>query len=212
MFFHIDHRTLRKHPILGVFIGVATAGVIVWLLMSGWAEAQALFAQKAPERLSVHEVVNLRGVHWVALSDGEWHCDAAVTRPRRSQLDRWVRGPVEATEVPITGPTEGEILVASFGGALECEARAGSPITGVVGSTQIFSSSCNAVGRWGKRGAHVNVLEVGASPRLALLMIVALAAVGLGGIAFAGYYFMVMFRANEPRAVAAYSSQPIQPN
>src|SRR5262245_3097986 len=136
MFFHIDHRTLRKYPLLGVFIGLATTAVVVWLLSSGWAEVQALCAQKAPERLPVHDIVNLRGVHWVAVSDGDWHCDAVVTRPRRSNFMRLFMGPVEATEVPITGTSEGEVLVASFGGALDCEAHAGSPLTGVVGSTE----------------------------------------------------------------------------
>lgn len=212
MFAHIDHRTLRKYPILGVFIGVATAAVIGWLLRSGWTEAQALFAQKAPEHLSVHEIVNLRGVHWVAVSDGEWRCDGVVTRSRRSNLERLFRGAVEATEVPVTGTTEGEILVAIFGGALDCEARAGSPLTGVVGSTQIFSSSCTAQRRWSRGGRHVNILEVGASPQKALLLIVALVAVALGGLVFAGYYFRLMFRASQPRTVPAFSREPIQPN
>ena len=104
MFFHIDHRTLRRYPILGVFIGVAITAVVVWLLSTGWSEAQALFAQKAPERLSVHDVVNLRGVHWVTVSEGDWHCDAVVTRSRRSNLMRMLRGPVEASEVPMPLP------------------------------------------------------------------------------------------------------------
>src|SRR5678815_2180945 len=102
---HIDHRTLRRYPILGVAIGVAITIVVVWLLSQGWSEARTLLAQKTPERLSVHDVVNLTGVHWVTVADGDWHCDAAVTRPRRSSLMRLLRGPVEATEVPITGPS-----------------------------------------------------------------------------------------------------------
>jgi hypothetical protein len=212
VFVHIDARTLRRYPILGILIGAATAAVIVWLLASGWAEAQALLSQKAPERLTVHEIVNLRGVHWVAVTDGEWHCEQATTRPSRPGIVQWVRGPVEATEVPITGMTEGEILVASFDGALKCEERAGSHLTGVVGSTQIFSSGCGTLKRWGRNGHHVNVLEVGASPQWALIMIVALAAIALGAVVFAGYYFMLMFRANEPRPVPAFSSEPIQPN
>lgn len=212
MFFHIDHRALRRYPILGVFIGVAITAVVVWLLSSGWAEAEALLAQKSPERLPVHDVVNLSGVHWVTISDGDWQCDAVVTRPRRSKLMRLFQGPVEATEVPITGTTEGEVLVATFGGALNCEARAGSPVTGVVGSTQIFSSSCSATPRWRKRAERVNVLEVGASPQKALFLIAAMMALAVGGLVFAGYYFMMMYRDSRPTTVPAYSSEPIQPN
>ena len=212
VFFHVDHRTLRRYPFLGVFIGVAITAVVVWLLSTGWAEAQTLFAQRAPERLSVHDVVNLRGVHWVTVSDGEWHCDAIVTRSRRSNLMRFLLGPVEATEVPITGSADGEVLVATFGGALSCEARAGSPITGVVGSTQIFSSSCTAFPRWRKRAEHVNVIEVGASPQKALGMVVALVALAVGGLVFAGCYFMIMFRDSQPATVPSLSGRPIQPN
>jgi len=212
VFFHIDHRTLRKYPILGVLIGVAITAVVVWLLSTGWAEAQALFAQNAPERLSVHDVVNLRGVHWVTVSDGVWHCDAVVTRSRRSNLMRLLQGPVEATEVPLTGTTGGEVLVATFGGALNCEARAGSPVTGVVGSTQIFSSSCTVLPRWRKRAEHVNVLEVGASPQKALLLIAAMVALAVGGLVFAGCYFMIMFRDSQPTTVPSFPGGPIQPN
>jgi len=210
--YHINHRTLRRYPILGVFIGVATTAVVVWLLSSGWAEAQTLFAQKAPERLSVHDVVNLRGVHWVTVSDGDWHCDAVVTRSRRSGLMRLVQGSVEATEVPITGTSDGEVLVATFGGAVNCEGRAASSVTGVVGSAQIFSSSCRALPRWRKVAERVNVLEVGASPQKALYMIAAMIALAVGGLVFAGCYFMMMLRQSQPTTVRSFAGRPIQPN
>ena len=210
--FHIDYRTLRRYPILGVFIGVAITAVVVWLLSQGWSEAQALCAQKTPERLSAHDVVNLRGVHWVTVTDGDWHCDAAVTRPRRSSLMRLLRGPVEATEVPITDSTDGEILVATFSGALNCDARAGAPITGVVGSTEIFSSSCTALPRWRKHARHVNVLEVGASPQRAMFLIAAMVAVAVGGLLFAGFYFRLMRRDSQPSTVPSLSGKPVPLN
>src|SRR5262245_35934935 len=125
MFVHIHPETLRRHPIIGILIGVATTAVVVWLLAQGWSEFQALLAQKAPTPLSVHDVVNLSGVRWVTIADGEWHCDRALTIKRRSELMRWVLGPVESTEVPITGTSEGDLLVASFDGAPKCEERTG---------------------------------------------------------------------------------------
>src|SRR5262245_25958159 len=117
MFVHISTATLRKYPILGVAIGVATAGVVAWLLVSGADEARTLLAQKAPEPVSVHEAMNLVGIRWVAVSGGEWHCDRAITIKRRSAIERLALGPVGTTEVPITGTSDGELLVASFGGA-----------------------------------------------------------------------------------------------
>jgi len=211
MFVHISPATLRRHPILGVTIGVATAGVITWLLVSGADEARTLLAQKAPEPVSVHDVVNLPGIRWVTVSGGDWHCDGAITIKRRSAIERMVLGQVGTTEVPITGTSERELLVASFDGAVNCEQRVGSTLTGVVGSTQIFGS-CTARSHWRRTGNRVVVLDVGASPRRALIMIAALLMVALGGVVFAGYYLRLMFLASEPRSVPAYSVRPIEPN
>jgi len=123
---HIDPATLRRHPILGVAIGGATAIFIVFLIQSGGQEARALLVQKTPERLTLHEAASLRGIRWVTISGGQWRCDETITIERQPGLERWVRGPVEQTEVPITGPVKGEILVACFDGAVSCSERAGS--------------------------------------------------------------------------------------
>jgi len=196
---HIDAATLRKYPILGVVIGGATAVFLGYLISSGWPEARALLGQKAPDRISLHETVNLRGVRWVTLSEGRWHCDQALTIERRPGLERWLRGPVETTEVPITGAMDGEVLVASFDGAVACAERAGSSLTGVVGSTEIFTSR-GALRRWSRSGNRVAVLHVGASPRFALIMLIGLVAIGIGGIVFAGYYLTLMLRSGGGRS------------
>ena len=208
---HIDPRTLRRHPILGVAIGGATAIVLAWLLMSGMGEARALLAQKAPDRVSVHEAMSLRGIRWITISDGRWHCESAITTERRVGLERWVRGPIETTEVPITGSVERELVVASFDGAVTCAERAGSTLTGVVGSTEIFTSR-GALRRWSWNGDRVAVLHVGASPREALIMLAALVAIGLLAIAFAGYYLRLMLRSRDERVPHTGMSVPIQPS
>jgi len=208
---HIDAATLRKYPILGVLIGGATAVFLCYLLRSGWAEARALLVQKAPDRVSINETVNLRRIRWVTLTEGQWHCEQAITIERRAGLERWLRGPVETTEVPISGEREGEILVASFDGAVACAERAGSSLTGVVGSTEIFTSR-GALRRWGRGGNRVAILHVGASPRFALIMLIGLVAVAVGGIVFAGYYFVLMLRSGDQRLARLPSSDPIQPS
>jgi hypothetical protein len=208
---HIDAATLRKYPILGVAIGGASAAFVCYLLWSGLAEARVLLGQKAPDRVSIHEAVNRRGIRWVALTEGQWHCDRALAIERRAGLERWVRGPVETTEVPITGAIEGEVLVASFDGALTCAERVGSPLTGVVGSTEIFTSR-GALRRWHRGANRVAVLHVGASPRFALLMLIALVAVAAGGIVFAAYYLGLMLRSRARHSAPLSSSDPIQPS
>jgi hypothetical protein len=207
---HIDAATLRKYPILGVLIGGASAAFVCYLLWSGLAEARILLGQKAPDPVSLHEIVNLRGIRWVTLTEGQWHCDQAITIERRAGLERWVRGPVETTEVPITGAMEGEVLVASFDGAVTCAKRAGSSLTGVVGSTQIFTSR-GALRRWGRGGNRVAVLQVGASPRFALILLIGLIAVAVGGLVFAGYYLSLMLRSAGRHSTPLPSTGPIQP-
>jgi hypothetical protein len=188
---HIDLATLRRHPIIGVLLGGVTAVLLVHLIVSGWPEVRELLGQKAPDRISLHDAVNLRRVRWVTLAEGQWHCDQAITMKRQQGIERWLRGPIEATEVPITGATAGEVLVASFDGALKCEARAGSSLTGVIGSTEIFTSRAT-LRRWRESGQRVAVLNVGASPIFALIMLAGLVAIAVLGIGFGGYYLRLM--------------------
>lgn len=205
---HIDAATLRRHPIIGVILGGVTAILMVHLILSGWPEVRDLLGQKAPERVSVHDAVNLRRVRWVTLTEGEWHCDQAITMQRSQGIERWLRGPVESTEVPITGATGGETLVASFDGALKCEERAGSPLTGVVGSTEIFTSRAT-LRRWREGGSRVAVLNVGASPTFALIMLAGLIAIAALSIGFCGYYLRFMLRSGrQPARLPTY--EPIQ--
>jgi len=185
----IDAGSTRRNPILGILLGVAMAGAFGPQVLSAWPEMHALIAQKAPERLTVHEVINLGGARWVTLVDGDWHCEAVTEGPSRRNGGR-------GSEVPITGTTEGEILVAVFSGAANCTERAGSQLTGVAGSRRIVSAGYDAFREWGPRAQRVAVLEVGDSPENDLLVFVALAAVALGGIGLVAFYALSMFRAS----------------
>ena len=208
---HIDPATLRKHPILGVVIGGATAVLIACLVQVGMTEARLLLRQRNPDSVSVHEAVTLRAIRWVAVSQGQWHCERAITIERPAGVVRWLMGPIQTSEVPITGTVNGETLVACFDGAVPCEARAGSPLSGVVGSTEIFTSRA-ALRRWSRDGERVAVLNVGASPRYALLMLIALVAIAAGGVVFAGYYLKLMLPRSTRHPAHASWYQPIEPN
>jgi len=206
---HIDPATLRRHPIIGVLIGGGAALVIGWLLISGTGEARALLAQKTPDALSLREIVSQQGVRWVTLTEGEWHCDRAITIERSAGPERWIMGPVEATEVPITGSSDGDVLVAIFDGEVKCAQRAGSALTGVVGSTQIFTTD-SARRRWRHSGDRVAILSVGASPRYALMMLIGLGAIAALGVGFAGYYLAVMLRSVDRHSAPLPSEAPIE--
>jgi len=206
---HIDPATLRRYPIIGVLLGGVTAVLLGYLIYSGWPEARALFGQKTPDRLSLHDIVSQRTARWVTLSEGEWHCDRAITTERTQIVERMFRGKIETTEVPITGPIERELLVASFDGELKCAERSGRPLTGVVASNQIFTSR-SALQRWRQSGYEVAILNVGASPRWALIMFLGLVTLALGGLVFCLYYLRLMLR--PARREGLPGMEPIQPS
>jgi hypothetical protein len=207
---HIDPATLRRYPIIGVLLGAATALVIGYLVYSGWPEARVLLSQKTPDRVSLHDAVTQRGARWVTISDGQWHCDQAITIERSVGVERWFRGPIESTEVPVTGAIHGDLLVASFDGALKCEERNSESLTGVIGSAQIFTSRA-ALQRWQAAGHRVNVLNVGASPRWALILLVVLLALAVGGLVLCGYYLRLLFRPSRRPAPQPFA-HPIHPS
>jgi len=206
---HIDPALLRRKPILGVLLGGSTAVFIGYLLWTGSGEARALLAQKAPDAVSLHEAVSVPGTRWITVSDGQWQCERAITIERHPGLERWVRGPVEATEVPIRGERAGDVLVASFENGVNCAERRSS-LTGVVGSQEIFTSRA-ALRRWSRSGDRVAVLHVGASPFFALIMLAGLGAIAFLAAGFAAYYLTIMLRSREEPAVSIASRDSIQP-
>ena len=207
---HISPETLRRYPLIGVVLGFATAAVIAYLLMTGMTEARQLLAQKAPLAVTLREAVRQSDIRWVTLAQGEWHCDRAVTIERHAGIARWVLGAVESTEIPITDGAGDEVVVACFDGALSCEKRAGAPLTGVIGSTEIFTSRATAR-RWSRNGDRVVVLNVGASPRYALAMLVGLVAIAILGLGFGTFHLARMLPRTERREVTGAAYVPLEP-
>lgn len=66
-------------------------------------------------------------------------------------------------------------------------------------------------GRWERSADHVAILQVGASPRSALVMFLGLAATGVLGIGFAGCFLRLMLRDRERRSETLPAMTPIEP-
>ena len=197
----------RRHPIKGVVLGGATVALLAFLFCASWPEFRALLAQQEPDRISVHDAVHLRSIRWVTV-EGEWHCDQAIAIRRRGRAARSLMGPIRKTEVPITGAVEGEILVGVFKGDAKCAERAGASLTGVVRSSVIFKSR-GTLRRWRQGGHRVVVMDVGASPRYALIMLLFLIAVTALAIGVFGYHLRAMLRSGRQSGrLPAY--EPIQ--
>ena len=207
--FHVDPETLRRYPIVGVLIGGTAAVFIGWLAWSAQDETRALLAQKSPAPVSIHEALHASSPRWVTIAEGRWQCERTHV-VKRTGLEQWVFGKIENTEVPIHGPIDGEVLVAEFDGAANCAERSGAPLTGVVGSREIFASR-GAVRRWSRSGHRVAILHVGADPRRALFMQIAVSAIALLGAGFALYYLRLMLRARDPEPGYRPAADPIQP-
>ena len=189
----------RGRTIQGVILGGVAVIISVCFILAAWPEVPALLGQKEPDRISVHDAVNLRGIRWVAIADGQWHCAQAITIKRKG---------VRMAEVPITGAIEGEVLVAALHGDPKCAERTGTALTGVVGSKVIFSSR-GALRRWGRSWHRVAVIYVGASPRFALIILLVAVAVAVLAIAVFGYHLRDLLRSGRKSAPLP-SYEPIQ--
>lgn len=207
---HVDPATLRRYPILGVLLGLVATVAFVFVLRSGAGEARALIQQKAPVALSPREAVHQDGIRWVTVTGGRRRCEQAMTIPRQGMLERWARGPVASTEVPITSDEGRELLVASFDGAVSCAEVTDRPLTGVIGSTEVFTSR-DAVRRWSGTGKRVAVLHVGASPSEALFLFLFLVALLLVSVGFSGYYLKLMLQSRDRDPAFPSMAQPIEP-
>lgn len=197
----------RGRLIKGVIFGGATVALLVFLIYASWPEFRELLAQKEPDRISVHDAVNLRRIRWVTV-EGQWHCDQALAIGRRGRIRRSLIGPIKKTEVPITGDFEGEILVATFKGDAKCAERAGTSLTGVVRSAVIFKSR-GTLARWRQGGHRVVVMDVGASPRYALIMLLFLITITGLAIGVFGYHLREMLRSGR-RSDRLPAYEPIQ--
>ena len=163
---------------------------------------------KAPDPVSLPRRGGLRGTRWITVNEGQWHCDQAFTTQRRSTVERWFRGAIESTEVPITGSVEGEVP----GGEL----RWGREVRR---AREIDADRC--------RGQHADLHQPrgaqalesgwqsrrdparhGASPQSAMILLVGLAAIALLGIGFAAYYLMLMIRSRERHSAPLPSMEP----
>ena len=206
----IDPETLRRYPSIGIVLGVATAAFVVYLLGLGRDEMEVLRRLRAPEAESVHEAVTRGGVRWVTVSGGRWDCDGTITRERRGLIERTLFGRVASMEVPIHGEGPDDLLVARFEDGTPCADRPQSALTGIMGSVEVFTSR-DALARWRPMARRVAVLNVGAGPAAAMRLFVAVAGVGLCGLACAGYYARVLFK-RERRAPSRSWKDPIEPS
>ena len=208
---HVDPETLRRYPILGVLLGLVTVVVIGYLIHGARGEMRTLVGQEEPDRLTVSQAVNLGRVRWVTVSDGEWHCAEAAIVERKGTVERWVLGRIDAVEVPLTGERPGELLVARFDGDISCAERSASPLTGVIGSSEIFGVR-SSLRRWARPGkARVEIMSVGSSPTTALLLFLAVSGIFLLGVGFLGYYGRLLLRRRGPAEPNPSWPQPIEP-
>jgi hypothetical protein len=194
---YIDPATLRRHPVIGVAFGMAAAAALVYVLHDGWNDWLALYGQTHPQEVTVAEAVRAQRAGWIALTDGTWRCEGAVTITQTDAFKRWISGDVAAVEVPIVGDHDHEVVVARFGGAVACAERARSPVSGVVGARGIFGA-CDTPWRWSRPGRKLAVLEVDATPRQATALCGFIVALLLLAVSFSAYYARLMLNSGEP--------------
>lgn len=189
--FYLDPLILEDRPWIGVVIGLA--GV---LMMSAVAvvflnEYVSLERQASPAVISADAA--LPGCDssrkWVTMTGGVWHCDRVVEVPRDAP-EKWLFGPIDCTQIPVTDATATRLIVVEYAGQVSCEDLADRSVTGIL--------SCEGDRVW---GSHVSreigsmahrppalVLHADMSPDNARTYVLLSSGFVLAFAAFAGYY------------------------
>jgi hypothetical protein len=171
---------------------LAGAVFIVYLAQRGREEMRQLWGEKEPHVVSVTEALSLQGARWVTLAGGEWHCEAAEVRYRRGLVAGLLFGKVDSVEVPIVGARNGDLVVARFARETSCSNSAPPSVTGVIGSSEVFTSS-DTRRRWSEAALRLAVINVDESPLSAMRLMALLIGVLILVVGGAGYCIRAAF-------------------
>jgi len=140
-FIHITPEDLRKHPWLGVLIGIIGMALFTFVGFVAARDYINFSKQKLPELTDV-EKLNLDYPFirkWVTLTNFRLDCETVEKTNRTDLLERLIEGPVYDTYTVITNSSGRELIVAIFHGDIFCQDFQNGPLTGILTTTQDYS-------------------------------------------------------------------------
>jgi len=133
MYVHIDPETLKQHPWIAVlifFIGTALAFLAA---NAFWREYLALRDIPCPAEINADKASLSADSprRWVTLTSGVWHPDRTVEEKRKAP-ECWIFGPVENTQIPVTGTLKPVLIIVKCDGKVDGRALSSKPVTGML--------------------------------------------------------------------------------
>ncbi|MGV8124824.1 MAG: hypothetical protein AB2L14_34175 [Candidatus Xenobiia bacterium LiM19] len=133
MYIHIDPETLKQHPWIAVLIGLAGAVIAFFASTGFWKEYLMLRNLPCPVEITADNA-NLSPENprkWAALTSGRWH-HGLVVEEKRKAPECWFLGPVDNTQIPVTGWKKHTLIVIKCDGKVDSQALSLHSVTGML--------------------------------------------------------------------------------
>jgi hypothetical protein len=138
---HLTPEDLKKHPWLGVLIGLVGMILFTFLSLVAARDFINFSNQKTPllinvEKLETHQPFTRK---WVTLTNFRLDCEQAEKTRRTDPIEKFFEGSVYDTYVTITNSSRKELIVAIFHGDIACPKFQSQPLTGILTTTDDYS-------------------------------------------------------------------------
>jgi hypothetical protein len=140
-FIHISPEDLRKHPWIGVAIGIIGMVLFSFVTYVAARDYMNFSKQKSPEIIDVENVAPdyLITRKWVTLTNFTLDCETVEQTRRTDPLEKLIVGQVYDTYIIITNSSGRQLIVAIFHVDVSCQNFQNQPLTGILTTTQDYS-------------------------------------------------------------------------
>jgi hypothetical protein len=130
-FIHISPEDLRKHPWLGIVIGIIGMALFTFVTYVAARDYMNFSRQTSPELTDVEKLEPDSSFtrKWVILTNFRLDCETVEKTRRTDPLERLIVGQVYDTYIIITNSSGKELIVAIFHGDVSCQDFQNQPLT-----------------------------------------------------------------------------------
>jgi hypothetical protein len=140
-FIHISPEDLKKHPWIGLLIGLIGIALFTFVGYNAAKDSILFSKQQGPEFLDIEkfEPSSPFTKKWVTVTNFTLECETVEQTQRTDQLEILIDGPVYDTYTIITNRSGRALIVAQFHGDVSCPDFQNKPLTGILTTTDDYS-------------------------------------------------------------------------
>jgi hypothetical protein len=140
-FIHISPEDLKKHPWLGLLIGLIGMTLFTFVGYNAAKDYIAFSKHQAPEIINIEkfEPEYPFTKKWVTVTNFTLNCEIVEQTNRTDLLEILIEGPVYDTYTIITNNSGRALIVAQFHGDIACSDFKNSLLTGILTTTDDYS-------------------------------------------------------------------------